>query len=173
MLWKYIYLPLMADKGERRKNREDALRKLNMLADRAGLSKIALRAPSEQVVELYSSLCEELHDFTELAAAREKYVSNGGVELEESLMNDTEQDSGENFPGGEEPVLAHRRLNTSGQSFRLRARAFMLTFNSIAFTASQLLFESFVAWAEERRQRFDASSADGFLKVLDSLALWE
>ena len=81
----------MADKGERRKNREDALRKLNMLADRAGLSKIALRAPSEQVVELYSSLCEELHDFTELAAAREKYVSNGGVELEESLMNDTEQ----------------------------------------------------------------------------------
>ena len=162
----------MGDKGERRKNREDALRKFNMLADRAGLTKIALRAPSEEVVELYSSLCAELRDYTELAAAREKYVSNGGVELEEALMNETGQDNGDNFPGGEEPVLAHRRLNTVGQSFRLRARAFMLTFNSIAFTASHLLFQSFVAWAEERRQRFDASSADKFLEVLNSCVPW-
>ena len=61
----------MADKSERRRKREDAIRKFNVLAQRAELSVIPVRASAEQVVELYSTLCGELDDYTELAAARE------------------------------------------------------------------------------------------------------
>ena len=128
----------MADKSERRRKREDAIRKFNVLAQRAELSVIPVRASAEQVVELYSTLCGELDDYTELAAAREMWINNGGEDLDESLM-DVGADSKEGaavFPGGEEPVQAHHRLHTSGKSFRLRARAFMLTFNSIAFAAA-------------------------------------
>ena len=127
----------MADKTARRSNRDEAVKLLNKLAAQISKPAIPRRAGGEDVRKLYEELCSELEDREELSRARSLWVENGGVELDESLLlvrvDAGSEDEQEGFPGGEQPVSGHRRLHTvaaAGKSFRMRARAFMLTFNS-------------------------------------------
>ena len=42
------------------------------------------------------------------------------------------------------------------QTFRLQSRAFLLTFNCLAFVASWELWSAFLEWIKERAERFKA-----------------
>ena len=154
----------MVDKTTRRSNREDAVKLFNKLAMQVSKPAIPIRAGGEDVRKLYEVLCSELEDRRELTRARSLWVDNGGVELDESLLvvEDAEvEGENEGFPGGEQPVSGHRRLHypvvAAGKSFRLRARAFMLTFNSLSFVADAAFFKDLVAWVKERVKRFGAT----------------
>ena len=155
------------EKTKRRNSREQAVKLLNALAVALGVDAIPLRSPAEDVAEHYENLCEHgtAEHVEKIAEARTLWVSNGGGELnEDSLLalagsRDNEvEDATSDFPGGEEPVKGHHRVHTaSRKEFRIRARAFMLTFNCLLFVADQALFLEFEQWLEERRKRFGAT----------------
>ena len=91
----------------RRDARSSAVKELNRLAATIGEDAISTRASSAKVQRLYETLCEQLDEAAlgDLALARREWADNGG--------------------GGD---------LRSEQGFRLQARAFMPTFNSITFT---------------------------------------
>ena len=142
----------------RRNAREKAIKLFNVLALSLELDAIPVRASPEDVAELYETLCEHGADehVEKIVEARTLWMSNGGSELNEEPLiarvasketGDEEEASA--FPGGEEPVRGHHRVHTaSGKEFRIRARAFMLTFNCLAFVAEQSLFLEFGQWLE-------------------------
>ena len=160
----------MGDKSTRRSNREDAVKLFNKLALQISKPAIPIRAGVEDVRKLYEVLCSELEERGELIRARSLWVDNGGADLDESLLiveDAAPEDEQEGFPGGEQPVSGHRRLHTAvaSKSFRLRARAFMLTFNALAFVADDAFFNNFVVWVDERRKRFGATYYSACLEL--------
>ena len=132
----------MPDKNERRAQREHAVDSLNTVARVLEIEPIPVRASAEEVTELYESLCEKgsAEHRERIAQARDKWMQNGGRELDAELLTSMGAEEGEEeegadqegeFPGGEESVRGHRRMHgTAQKAFRLRARAFMMTFNS-------------------------------------------
>ena len=151
----------------RRNAREKAIKLFNGLALSLELDAIPVRASPEDVAELYETLCEHGADehVEKIAEARTLWMSNGGSELNEEPLiarvasqETRDEEAASAFPGGEEPVRGHHRVHTaSGKEFRIRARAFMLTFNCLAFVAEQSLFLQFEQWLEERRKHFGAT----------------
>ena len=130
-------------KYDRRKERNGAVGDLNGLAEEAGLDKVDYR-----VADLYVRLAAAglpPSSIERLRSARARWCDNGGGELDEGLLaGEAPEDDEEGVPGHYE-VRAKR-----GKPFRLRARAFMLTFNSLAFTLSPDLWLAFHQWVQER-----------------------
>jgi len=159
----------MTESNLRRIAREAALKKLNELAAAAGLDRVKTRAGGDEVVSFYENLCNHsTHaERAALEVARSQWIENGGIELPEGCLPKDEgeaenEDGGTEtpFPGGEMPVDGHRRLHHNGgkKDFRLRARAFLLTFNSLAFAADpSSVWVSFVQWSKERQKKYGAT----------------
>ena len=147
--------------NERRSAREQAVKDFNSLAARVDLQPLTSRPDPAAVVALYGSLCGAVGaaDVATLRAACKLWCGNGGASLDESLLpGDAAAVDDVDFPGGEEPVRGHRRLHAARKpAFRLRAKAFMLTFNSLLLVANPELWSAFHTWVEERKQRYRAT----------------
>jgi hypothetical protein len=152
-------------KDSNRLAREAAVKKLNEVAEGVGIDIILVRAGAAEVSNLYKELCGKISEdkVDVLLAARGQYVDHGGggdlpPELAERvrLTTDSQADT-------DGLVSAHRHVtqsfyNASRKAFRLQSKAFMLTFNSIVFVASLECWKSFVAWFQERAEKFTATA---------------
>ena len=143
-------------KYDRREERDGAVGDLNGLAEEAGLDKVEYSAGPEAVADLYVRLAAAglpPSSIERLRSARARWCDNGGGgELDEGLLaGEAPEDDEEGVPGHYE-VRAKR-----GKPFRLRARAFMLTFNSLAVTLSPDLRLAFQQWAHERKEHHHAT----------------
>ena len=89
-----------------------------------------------------------------LRAARDKWCTHGGGgDFDAHFLEQEAQESDQ-----EGDVQGHHEVRARrGKPFRLKARAFMLTFNSLAFAASPELWASFQQWVEERKERYRAT----------------
>ena len=168
LIWPLV---LMADKFARRTKREDAVKQLNVVASAIGVDPIAVRSNMEDVAEHFSALCSEAtaEHRDRLLGAASQWVENGGDDLDLTIVPGGEVAEGADmgaesllFPGGEEPVQGHSRIHKiPGKAFRIRSRAFMLTFNAVAFTATAALFEKFVLWLQGKMQEYGATPKSG------------
>ena len=112
---------------------------------------ILVKAGTEQVVALVRELdrqCLDADSSARLRAAVTLYTQNGGV-LPVRL---TPEPVGEGAPVSQVQLQRHRVLD---EGFRLQSRAFMLTFNSKAFTAGT--WERFRTWVQGTARRLHAS----------------
>ena len=112
---------------------------------------IPVKAGTEQVVALVRELdrqCLDADSSARLRAAVTLYTQNGGV-LPVRL---TPEPVGEGAPVSQVQLQRHRVLD---EGFRLQSRAFMLTFNSKAFTAGT--WERFRTWVQGTARRLHAS----------------
>ena len=154
----------MADKYGRRTKREEALATFNELAEAVGLARVGYRATGAEVKQLFGELVDGVteDDFPKLRGARDLWCSNGGTELPAAIRGQKPEDIG--LDGGNDggPVAGHRTLQqefynkkTKG-GFRLQSKAFMMTFNSLAFVVSAEFWMEFLTWVKERAQRYQA-----------------
>ena len=103
----------MPDKNERRAQREHAVDSLNTVARVLEIEPIPVRASAEEVTELYESLCEKgsAEHRERIAQARDKWMQNGGHELDAELLTSM---------GAEEPPHARNSsesIPTTGPGF--------------------------------------------------------
>jgi len=137
--------------NDRRAAREQALKVFNKLADEHQLQPAAMRASNTRVEELYKQLCQKVRQeqAKQLSDAREAFCSHGGTDLGAALLPVPPggQQQMQDEPVDATEVLDQHRTLTSKKDFRLCSKAFMLTFNSILFTASFETWCAFVAWA--------------------------
>jgi len=182
-----VSLPLEStplQKNERRKNREAAVRELNELAAANGLedSQIATRAGEQTASALYKLLTKKLpgEKLVELRAVRQKWVDNGGGSMPEEWlpalqspapMPEAQADAIQEAEAETAEALPDEPAETSGEhihshgppptdqdaKFRLRARAFLLTFNSLLFAAVPDIWQLFLNWVQERCKSFAAT----------------
>ena len=141
-------------KTERRGQRTAAIKALNALAEEFELDAVPVRPAPQEVVDLYSALCDAVpaERAPELCAARDLWTSNGGGGTFSAVPgHGAEEDAGDG-PDGRERVPGHAECRAqSGQAFRLKSKAFMLTFNCLAFVASPQLWQEFHSWVEDRK----------------------
>ena len=145
-------------KTARRSARQRAVRMFNTLADAIDEERLGARPSGEDVNDLYESLCAQLpvHLHEDLKSARNLWIENGGDGdlKEELLLAEKEWET----PNGPEPLSKHGTLSdSSGKAFRLKSKAFMLTFHSLLFVAGVQLWMEFHAWVQDRLQRFGAT----------------
>ena len=154
------------EKRIRRAGRSEAIRAFNTLAREFDVDEILSRSTGAQVRDLYVRMCTAVpgERAEELAVARRQWCDNGGEDLDEKLLPEfaasSDDDDGD-LPAGQPPVEGHRYLPTpSCRAFRIKSKAFMLTFNSETFGQMnpEELFEDFRAWAVERAAMHGATS---------------
>ena len=144
----------MADKSARRIERAAAVRRFNVLAEEFGIDQVPARPSVDEDQALYASLCEVVpaERVQELASPRGQWCDNGGDELDEALLavlSAAEDD----LPEGNNPLPAHKFVaSVPGRAFRLKSKAFMLTFNSESFEVgpSDELWAQFCSWVVDR-----------------------
>lgn len=152
---------------DNRASRDQAVRQLNRLATYLGVETAALRATPEEHGGLYlrvcAAACSEHRD--DLLHARELWLSHGGQAVfPEGVLPTMPHDelpagaADDGDDAGESTSLdAHRDLTAGGpRGFRLRAKAFMLTFNSLVFVTSPALWKSFLVWVKGKAAEFHA-----------------
>ena len=150
--------PAVPTKTERRSQRQRAVKMFNVLAGEIDADPLNARPSGADVDELFKHLCTMLpaHSHENLKDARNIWVDNGGEgELCEDLLPVEELFFA---PDGPDALPKHMTLgDASGKAFRLRSRAFMLTFHSVQFVGGVLLWMEFHTWVKERLQRFGAT----------------
>jgi hypothetical protein len=169
-------------KNERRQEREAAVRRLNLLAAANGLedSQIAVRSGEQPAATLYKLLAKKLPNekLSDLRSIRQQWVDNGGGSMPESCLPTTPQVAPLPEPEegqADEPEMAEEGRQdlpeTPGDKipnhgpvrvdkelkYRLRARAFMLTFNSLMFAAAPDTWEAFADWVQDRKKTYEAT----------------
>ena len=124
----------------------------------------ALVLPQQKVRVLYENLCGQLDGAAlgDLAVARRAWADNGGGgDLRSELLQGREPHDDEDFTDTSGVLPNHKLVQqsfyASKKGFRLRARAFMLTFNSITFTLCLGLWTSFLNWVKQKAIEFNAS----------------
>lgn len=150
----------MADevKKARRSKRDTAVALFNELAAECGAEPVDYRPSAADLKELFKKLLHDLSDesLDKLREARETWCSNGGADLPE-IVRPTLADGSD----GTGVVVGHRTLqqafyNNLKGSFRLQSKAFMMTFNSLEFEATEALWTRFVEWVKDRCKKFRA-----------------
>ena len=147
------------DKSARRAQRQTAIKTFNMLGAEIGADPLIARPSREAVENLYRRLCENLpSERTDaLRSARKRWCDNGGAgDLPENLLLEEADDGDEVDVSDALPNHGCPRV-TQKKPFRLCARAFMLTFNALAFASDAAEWRAFHAWVEERKTRFKAT----------------
>ena len=157
------------DKAERRSCRDEALRGLNVLASELQIGTVALRASPADVQEFFKQLClkAEPQHMAALRANRDKWLQHGGADFPDSQLKAAERRVGSAAGQGEEEALAsavpsHHMVaqsfyTASRNTFRLSARAFMLTYNALAFALSPKQFNDFEEFVQKRANEFGAT----------------
>ena len=144
------------NKATWRASRDSAVKSFNEIAGSLGVEQLQPRPSSAKITEIWSALCEEAepHQYEDLKGARDMWVANhGDRDLTENPAavdaNDVEQAS--------DLLEVHRTLcdgtppnARKKKEFRLRSKAFMLTFNSVKFYGDASTWETFMAWVRER-----------------------
>ena len=161
----------MAQKDGRRENRAAAAKLFNNLAADFSLSAVRVRPTADELTTLYEELCEVASPerLADLKAARALWCEHGGADLDAScLPADAAAAAGAEavedgeHPGGAHPLPGHAQLfDATRRAFRLCSRAFMLTFNSLAFAAGPGLGEAFRTWVEECRRAAQERAESG------------
>jgi hypothetical protein len=150
--------------NERRAARAAAIGALNGLANARSVAPVGSRSGHQVVIELYAQLCQVVagDEVEELSHARSQWCTNGGGDLDESLLpvaasQPADEARLEEGADGAEPLPFHRSLTVAAKkSFRLCSRAFMLTFNSLAFLVSDELWTAFCDWVKAKCVQFHA-----------------
>ena len=157
--------PSDARKDVLRAGRASALRMLNELAAEIGVPMLSSRPCAATVAGLWHDLCgASLPGHADrLCEARATWLSNnGGGHLAEELVPDTGAAIGELVAG---ELLENHRLASDGgvgslsnaKPFRLKSKAFLLTFNSKNFSGDQSLWDAFLAWIKRQVTRTRAA----------------
>ena len=146
-----------AAKVARRDRRQEAVASFNKLAERINLDTVSASAKGEDVKALFDNLLQSLpdDDLDALKAAREKWSANGGVELAEVVRQAAAQED-EDGTVPSHKIVQQSFYAAAKSSFRLRSRAFMLTFNSTLFVPSSALWNEFVVWVKDHCQKYKA-----------------
>ena len=140
----------MASKADRRVEREKALKQFNALASEFAEAPVIMRCSAEEAAELYGSLAAAMPKDRrpELIEAAKLWTSNGGKGEFPTWEEEADWETGE-----DQALAAHTSL-TEGKGFRLRSKAFMLTFNARVFTMSEALWNEFQEWVEKKLKEF-------------------
>ena len=155
---------MSAEATVRRDARVDAVKLMNRIAAAVGVDEVTTRASAAEVQALFATLCEHVagEDVNDLASAREQWVQNGGKgNLPAELLPDGNAENADEDvdPGGVLPghKVLQQSFYTSRKAFRLKARAFMLTFNSQAFSVCSILWSAFLSWVKGKAVEFGAT----------------
>ena len=147
----------MARQDELRCGREVAVRSFNSVALELRLSTLSSRPSADAVTQLWVRLCKAAvpaHYETLETARKEWLQNNGGGLLPANLLHGQAFDDVDH---GSEVLDGHRTLAAAPPvpkgkkaGFRLRSKAFMLTFNSTAFKEGTELWDEFLEWVRGR-----------------------
>ena len=156
-----------------RSGREAALKAFNAVASELGLDTVALRAHNNEIGAFWKELCKHLkpEHLEAVAAAKREYLEHNGIaDMPEQLLKHTCREEHLEQYDADGAVPSHRKIdqsfyNDAKRAFRLSAKAFMLTFNSVAFVLSKALWEAFRAWVLEGFAKFGASAWNATLEV--------
>ena len=148
----------------RRNARVDAVKIMNSLASAVGIGEVTTRASAAKVQALYEKLCEHVlgDDLKELVVARDLWTKNGGggdfcaALLQDAGIDVLDEDVQATGLLPDHKVLQQSFYNAR-KAFRLKARAFMLTFNSQSFTSCPRLWTEFSAWVQQKANEFGAT----------------
>ena len=153
-----------ARKDALRAGRAGAVRSFNDLAAELGVDGLPCRPLAAAMTKFWTAVCEAAspQHVELLTEARSSWLdSNGGGSLPERLLP---SDGGAVAQqGASELVESHRMLGGTGAAgqvkkpFRLRSKAFLLTFNSTRFSGTEELWNSFLVWIGEQVQRTRAT----------------
>ena len=147
--------PMATDLTARRDSRVGAVKILNEIATSVGVEGVLTRASASKVQALYEKLCVHVSgdDIAKLAAAHDQWTDNGGGgDLPLDMLPDLHTDMNDEDVQSTDMLPGHRVLQQSlydaTKAFRLKARAFMLTFNCRTFTVRLALWDAFSAWVK-------------------------
>ena len=158
------------DKTQRRGVREDVLRSLSELAESLELTPLGYRPQNASIQTLFKEVCAKVDadQLLSLKLLRDRWLQNGGCELLESLIGGAEKRTAAAAGSWEqEPeagrVPGHHVLTQTfyprkaAEGFRLCARAFMLTYNALAFVLSPKLWGDFQDFVTDRVKVYGAT----------------
>ena len=147
----------MTRQDELRLGREAAIRSLNAVARDLDLNTLPCRPSPDAVTQMWGRLCKAAvpENYEALEAARTGWLqNNGGGSLPTDLLHGEAFDDVDHGSG---VLEGHRTLAAAlpvpkgkKAGFRLRSKAFMLTFNSIAFKEGKELWDEFLGWIHTR-----------------------
>ena len=147
-----------AARNDRQKKRREAVHLLNGLADEVGCEKVSVKSASATVEVLVGKLdprCQDAGRPARLRSAVEAYLANGGTFSVPLLASpdggDLAAEPCDDDGDAPAPVLRHRLL---APGFRLKSKAFMLTYNSRAF--AEATWSKFLLWVRNKRQSLGA-----------------
>lgn len=146
-----------------RAGREGAVKLFNTTAALLGVDLLPHRPSSDQMTKFWQVVCDaaELHHHDDLKVARNIWIeSHGGGDLPDEILVTEADDS----PDASEFLEAHRMLcdgTPAGASkkkeFRIKSKAFLLTFNSDMFIDTKEFFETFEVWVRARAKSAQAT----------------
>ena len=135
---------------------------MNVIATSLGIDTVILRPAANDLEHFYRALCEEVppERVTELRALRKKWCDNGGCgDLPENLLDKDVPLAGcDQDPAECDTLPCHGPPGENAKGgYRLKARAFMLTFNALTIVASPEMWASFQQWVEDRKVKYKAT----------------
>ena len=137
--------------NERSLARRAAIALLNGLAESVGVRKVPKKSAASTVEALVRRLeprCQADGLPERLREAVERFLQNGGT-LTAAVLPPEEHGGADE--GAPPPVSRHRLLEPG---FRIKSKAFMMTFNNKEF--SDETWPAFLAWTKRRRQELGA-----------------
>ena len=164
----------MPNANDRRKARDGAVRQLNEVAAELGVAPVAVRTAAGTVAKLFGQLVQLASGpvLERLSHAKDQWEANGGCELAvvdrgasascteptEHARNDAGGDAADDtvVDVHDEQVDGRTQPDPSVRGFRLRAKAFMLTFNNTAWAYDILLWREFRAWVVGKATEYHA-----------------
>ena len=142
-----------------RAGRKRAVHSFNEMAEEVGVDLLPSRPSSFQVTEFWVAVCgaSSPEHAEALKTARTMWLEHhGGGDLPEDVLPKEDNDD-DSQSGASDIIDYHRNLPETNRvgaarkkAFRLKSRAFLLTFNSRHFNDSQKLWMEFLAWIHDR-----------------------
>ena len=140
------------------------MRLFNELALEFGVGTLSCRPSASAVTELWRSVCEEAlpQHMEKLAEARAMWLDHHGTgQLPEDLMPDSgtapsQLDIGELLEGHRMVTDPKDAGRPQAKLFRLKSKAFLLTFNSKDFCGTETLWSTFRDWINGQVKRTHA-----------------